>query len=58
MSIARPCQVPPGKILSIGKRQRRVPIIQGDLYQPDKIKQGNLPQDQTSIIDNLKPKEE
>jgi hypothetical protein len=47
--IPRP-EVPGMKIRKIGRRARPISISQGDLMAPEKIKIGNLPQDQKEIF--------
>lgn len=41
-------QVPTSRILDVGRKVKS-PINQGDLLNPDKIKRGNLPQDQKDL---------
>ncbi len=43
-------EVPGDKIRKPGKKQRPVPISQSDMFHPDKITYGKLPQDQEELI--------
>jgi len=41
--------VPTDKLKQVGRHRSACPINQGDIFNPDKISQGNLPQDQEEI---------